>query len=141
MRLTLESQGAWAAALGFFMLILAVSSIPAESMPAAPALWRWDKLAHTAEYALAATLLYRAMETGPPGLRSLPPSFRFVACWLFCVAFGIMDELYQGTVAGRSSSPYDMLADITGASFACVANAVFYSRRETLVPETLAAEI
>jgi VanZ family protein len=115
-------------ALAFFALILGVSSIPATSMPQAPTLWRWDKLIHAAEYAVAATLLYRAMTLGPTIQRRISPAFRFLICLLFCSIFGVLDELYQGTVSGRNSSPYDMLADIAGASFACVANAVFYSR-------------
>ncbi len=117
---------AWPMALGFFALILAVSSIPAESMPHAPTLWRWDKLIHAAEYGVAATLLYRAMSLSLP---RLSPTMRFLFCLVFCSSFGVLDELYQGTVPGRHSSPYDMLADIAGASFACVASAVFYSRQ------------
>jgi VanZ family protein len=126
-----SSRAAWAMAFGFFLLILAVSSIPAEAMPNSPTLWRWDKLIHAAEYAVAATLLYRAMSLAPPALRRLAPAFRFLICLLFCASFGVFDELYQGTVSGRHSSPYDMLADMAGASFACVANAVFYSRQLT----------
>ncbi len=127
-----RSGAAWAVAGAFFLLILAVSSIPAESMPSAPEIWRWDKLIHAMEYALAASLLYRAMLQGPGALRSLSPLLRGLACVVFCAAFAVMDELYQGTVAGRHSSPYDMLADFVGASFACIANAVFYSRQKTL---------
>lgn len=122
----------WGMAIGFFGLILAVSSIPAEAMPQSPDLWRWDKLIHACEYAVAATILFRAMTLGPAPIRGLSLSFRFLICALFCAGFGVMDELYQGTVPGRNSSPYDMLADIAGATFASAANAVFYSRRPTV---------
>lgn len=124
---------AWAMALGFFALILAVSSIPAESMPKSPELWRWDKLIHALEYAVAAVLLFRAMQMGPRSIARMSTLWRFLICLLFCSAFGVLDELYQGTVAGRNSSPYDMLADITGAGFASLGSAVFYSRLVTAV--------
>ena len=125
------AAAAWGMSVGFFALILAVSSIPAQSMPKAPELWRWDKLIHGLEYAVAATLLFRAMQRGPNRLARMPTLFRFLICLIFCSSFGVFDELYQGTVAGRSSSPYDMLADIAGATFASLGSAVFYSRAET----------
>ena len=121
---------AWGMSLGFFALILAVSSIPAQSMPEAPELWRWDKLFHALEYAVAATLLFRAIQLGPHRLMRMPTLFRFLICLFSCSGFAVFDEFYQGTVAGRNSSLDDLLADIAGAAFASLGCAVFYSRLE-----------
>lgn len=119
-------QIAWAMAAGFACAILAVSSIPAHSMPQSPDLWRWDKLIHSAEYALAATLFYRALTLS----QLFSPILRLLGTLLVCSSFGVLDELYQSTVPGRDCSVYDMLADILGASFATFASAVFYSRHK-----------
>ena len=131
-------QTAWAMALGFACAILALSSIPADTMPQSPDLWRWDKLIHAIEYAIAATLFYRALTLSQYRserlFRLLSPTFRLVLCVLVCGSFGILDELYQSTVPGRDSSAYDALADIMGASFASIACAVLNFRHK-MAPE------
>lgn len=120
---------AWALAAGFALAILGVSSIPAHSMPKAPGLWRWDKLIHAAEYAIAATLFYRALTLSRP-IRDLRRVVgRVLLCVLLYSAFAALDELYQSTVPGRDSSIYDVAADILGACFASIGSAVFYFRR------------
>ena len=110
-------------AVGFAVMILAVSSIPATRMPKSPALWRWDKLVHAIEYAILATLVFRAFAT-----RGISIAKTLAATALLCSLFGMLDETYQSTVPGRDSSHFDMLADSVGACFACIANAVVYSR-------------
>ncbi len=112
------------AVCGYALLIIGVSSIPSHSMPVAPELWRWDKLIHSIEYGVAATLLYWVLYLWKPHA----PKVRFFLCLLAVSAFGVVDELYQSTVPGRHSSIYDVLADWVGASFATIACAVFYSR-------------
>jgi VanZ family protein len=124
-----KTQKAWLMAAGFAGAILAVSSIPAHSMPRAPELWRWDKLIHALEYALATTLFYRALELSRPARDRRSLIFRVLLCVLLYSGFGVLDELYQSTVPGRDSSVYDVMADILGACFASIGSAVFYSRR------------
>ncbi len=120
--------GAWWPVLGFALLILAVSSIPAHSMPSSESLWRFDKLIHATEYGILSALLHRAMRV----------SFTWnivllsVLCALACAAFGGLDELYQSTTPGRDSSVFDALADLTGAGFASILSAVLYSRQRSL---------
>lgn len=109
-------------ALGFALLILAVSSIPASHMPKSASLWRWDKAVHAAEYAVLATLVFRALTT-----RGWALATAFFTTVLLCSLFGILDETYQSTVPGRDSSHFDMMADSVGACFACIVNGVFYS--------------
>ncbi len=110
-------------AIGFAVLILAASSVPADRMPKSASLWRWDKVVHATEYAVLATLVFRAF-----ALRAASLATSFLATIALCCVFGILDETYQSTVPGRDSSHFDMLADSVGACFACVANAVLYSR-------------
>tara|TARA_R110002073_G_scaffold218689_1_gene378964 strand:+ start:122566 stop:122985 length:420 start_codon:yes stop_codon:yes gene_type:complete len=110
-------------ALGFALMILAVSSIPATRMPKSPSLWRWDKVVHATEYAILGTLVFRAFAT-----RGISLVTTFFAAAVLCCLFGVLDETYQSTVPGRDSSHFDMLADCTGAIFACVASVVLYSR-------------
>lgn len=114
-------------ALGFAAVILAVSSIPAQSMPKSQGLWRLDKLIHGTEYALFAALLHRALCLS----RASNLFVLAIVSALACGAFGILDELYQSTVPGRDSSIFDALADLIGASFASLASAVFYSRKRS----------
>ena len=118
-----SSRTALLMAVAFAVMILAVSSIPATRMPKSPTLWRWDKVVHATEYALLATLVFRAFAT-----RGISIAKTLIATALLCSLFGMLDETYQSTVPGRDSSHFDMLADSLGACFACIANAVVYSR-------------
>lgn len=71
-----------------------------------------DKLVHGLEYCIFAFLLLRALATlswPKTGLATLFFS------WVLVVALATLDELYQGTVPGRDSSPWDALADVAGA--------------------------
>lgn len=116
---------AWLMTLGYGLTILAVSSIPARVMPAGE-IWRWDKVIHAFEYGLGAAILFFALRLGQN--RSLLRSALLTL--VVCSLFGVIDELYQSTVPGRDSSPFDMLADFVGASFGSAASLVFYSRKE-----------
>ena len=61
------------------------------------------KLAHAAEYAVLAVLLWRALESG------------WAAFWL-AVAYAITDEIHQAFVPGRHMSPLDVAVDAAGAA-------------------------
>jgi VanZ family protein len=110
--------------LAYAALILGLSSIPARSMPESPGLWRWDKLIHACEYAGFAFLLRRAAGGGSARRWQLA-----VLVVVAAACFGVLDELYQSTTAGRDSSGYDALADFLGACFGSAAWTVFYYRR------------
>ena len=65
-----------------------------------------DKLLHIIEYFIFGVLLYFSF-------------YNFlkhpvIVCLTIGVLYGIIDELYQSTVYGRSSSSLDVLADIIG---------------------------
>lgn len=122
-----SARGAWLMVAAYALLILGVSSIPADSMPRSSTLWRWDKAVHAIEYAIAAVLLFRALRLS--GMVRLVVGA--LVCGLVWSTFGILDELYQSTVPGRDSSAFDVIADTVGASFASIASAVFYFRRRS----------
>lgn len=118
--------------LCFGLLVVGLSSIPAHRMPSTDVIWRWDKLIHACEYGLGATLVFRAWIYFSKASEK-PRSLLRVALGtlLLCAFFGVFDELYQSTVPGRDSSGFDVLADIVGASFACIGSAVYYSNKRS----------
>jgi len=125
---TRSPRGTLLMVLGFAALIVALSSIPAHSMPKAAVIWRWDKLIHACEYGVAATLVFRALwYLSRIELADRSLLWTAIVALVICSFFGISDELYQGTVVGRDSSGFDVLADIVGAGFATLANALYYS--------------
>lgn len=92
--------------LGLIFLASSISKMPFRL----PVTWL-DKVIHFAEYALLSVLVARA-------IRSLAWPRTWWATWLVTIAVvlicGSLDELYQGTVAGRDSSVFDLLADVLG---------------------------
>ncbi len=102
---------AWGLVLAYAALVFAVSSIPAKSMPGGR-LWDFDKLIHAGEYAVFAALLWMALAR----TTAWPPSRRAVTVFVLAALYGISDELHQALVPGRSSSGYDVIADVVGAA-------------------------
>ena len=74
-----------------------------------------DKGVHFAEYGILAVLLCRAVR-GTWSSRSL----MFVAFYglVGTILWGLLDEIHQAYVPGRSSDPLDVLADMVGAALA-----------------------
>ena len=67
-----------------------------------------DKLAHTVLFGVQALLI--AAPIAQPRRRDLG------AAWALATAWGAIDELHQLWVPGRSSDPWDWLADAIGAA-------------------------
>lgn len=91
--------------------------------------WRWampDKLAHGLEFA-AGGFVARA---------ALASSFRRVSPWplavLLCAAWGFTDEIHQGFVPGRTTDPWDLAADVTGAAVGASIHAAAAHLRRSL---------
>jgi VanZ family protein len=61
----------------------------------------------------------------------LPGDTRARSAWAVAaaLAFGVVDELHQGTVAGRSADPRDLVTDAVGAAW-CAAALVWLERRD-----------
>lgn len=101
------------------------------SLPALPGL---DKLAHLAIYGLLAASLIRAFGTRT---RRLRPDRVAVFAILWCLVYGIGDEIHQSFIPGRSVSGWDLLADIAGAT---AASAVWLFLRRTTLPAAIKKE-
>jgi VanZ family protein len=98
-------------ALAWAALISVASSVPGDSIPDMPILSQ-DKLIHFGIYLLLAWLTYRAFrrQTRFPGLTA-----RAGLATLAVVAFyGMVDELHQLFVPGRSCDIYDWMSDMLG---------------------------
>jgi len=95
-------------ALLYAALIIALSSIPGHSMPRVELLSQ-DKLIHLAEYAIFSILVARAVQG-----RTAVPGRIFLATFIACTLFGLMDEGYQALIPGRDASLLDWLADTLG---------------------------
>jgi VanZ family protein len=103
-----------------------IPSIPEIQIPVSP-----DKLAHGAIYFVLCLLWNRALLHQNRFLR-----LQKHALWValgFTVLHGILDELYQLSVPGRTSDPFDALADAIGAGL--FVSWVLWKRREA--PEDL----
>lgn len=110
---------ALAAALGWMLTIWWLSSGPIDVHPPIPAADFFWNLAHAPVFGLLAALAAVAAAPRPlpgswpdPGRRARLVAFAAVAAW------AAIDELHQGRVPGRSSSPFDFATDAVGA--ACV---------------------
>jgi len=91
------------------LLILALSSIPNLSSPAAT--FRiTDKIAHIIEYGILGCLLAYARLPS----RSGESRGRIAAVIIMGILFGCLDELYQSFIPGRSTDPFDVMADAVG---------------------------
>ncbi len=117
-----RSAVAWAATVLYAALIFALSaeSKPLPFLP--PALWRFDKLLHLAEYAVLGALVAWALRLG-----GRPTARVFGLALLAGSLYGASDELHQKFVPERTADPRDWAADTAGAALG--AAAVTFLRR------------
>lgn len=102
---------AWAPAAAYMALIWTVSSIETPTFPVSMFPFR-DKGVHTIEYAVLAVLVAHACVRTFEGF----PRWRVaVAAVLLTVLWGLLDELHQAFVPGRSADVLDLVADTLGA--------------------------
>ena len=98
----------WAPVAIWAALLLVLGTRPAGQLPSAP--WPgFDKVAHALAYGVLGFAFVRARGTRG-GLRAL------LLGALAGAAVGALDEWSQGFVAGRTSSAFDLLADLLGAA-------------------------
>lgn len=101
---------AWVPAIAYTALIFGVSSIAGLSPPLAR-FRLFDKLAHAVEFAGLALFLSAAFRrTLPEARRALTPTFVI----LVGLATGLLDEVYQFSVPGRTVEFLDWVADAVG---------------------------
>ena len=97
------------------LIIFLASSIPAARIP-----WSFfrtlDKIIHAAIFLILGILVYRALTSENDhhifSYKKVLLMFGIVIC------YGILDEIYQGFIPGRSVDFYDMLADTAGGLLA-----------------------
>lgn len=99
----------------FYLSVLTWLSLTS-SPPSVPGPLGWDKLLHTAAYTVLAVLTLFVL-VQPKGRRD---SLWWQA-WLFAVAFGILMEILQVTMTPNRAAEFtDIIADVIGATLACV---------------------
>ncbi|HOP07666.1 MAG TPA: VanZ family protein [candidate division Zixibacteria bacterium] len=91
--------------------IIAVSSIPDLHTPQVR-MFAFDKLAHFAEYAIFAAIVFRSFSNFR---KFIPTNRAFLFAALFVAVFAAFDEYYQHFIPGRFSSAADAVADFIGA--------------------------
>jgi VanZ family protein len=106
----------WGPVAAYVLLIFGVSSM--SSPPAVASAPNLDKAAHLVEYGVLGLMLGWALGLPRTGGRAWGVFFLAVAVG---AAIGLGDELYQGTVPGRESSYWDLLADMVGLTAALAA--------------------
>jgi VanZ family protein len=109
------------------MVIFTLSSLPSHRLPIIP-LSISDKIGHFVVFFIFGLFLYRALT--PLGAISgtrWTRGKKLALALIIAVAYGAFDELYQGTVPGRTVDLADLLADTIGAS-AAVAWIAFRSK-------------
>lgn len=84
-----------------------------------------DKLAHMLEYSLFGLLVGRAIRFTWTGAGRVVMTFAAVGIG---AAMGLLDELYQSTVPGRTSDPYDWLVDVLAVAAAVVITQIVSAR-------------
>ncbi len=112
----------WGPVIIFAVLVFLLSSMPFP-LKKAPFPF-FDKVAHVSEYAIFATLLFRALSGTWSGVN-------FLLLVLFTVVitlgYGVSDEFHQSFVPTRTSDIKDVAADGFGAIMAMTA--VFIKRK------------
>ncbi|MGE9293039.1 MAG: VanZ family protein, partial [Puniceicoccales bacterium] len=92
-------------------LALGISLLSGGTVPpgVVPGIFQIDKLIHVLVFGLLATAVYRALDP------AMPPARRALWAIGLTIAFGLSDELHQGTNPNRTMDFADLLADIAGA--------------------------
>lgn len=100
-------------AIAYAAAIIAVSSIPNLHIRKLPDL-PFDKIAHVAEYAVFAILVYRSISDLRPGQAA---TAGWISLALLCL-FAALDEVHQQYIPGRNMDRYDLAADVLGGTLA-----------------------
>jgi VanZ family protein len=97
----------YAPALICALMILAGTSIPYFSPPSIGITWQ-DKLEHFTAYAMfGAAITYGNIRSGKRR--------QLLMAVILCSVFGVLDEIHQHWIPGRSTDVYDWVADTLGA--------------------------
>lgn len=104
-------RSAWALAIGWAALIWVASSISRPWLPPADFV-PTDKVAHGLVFGVLGWLVFRALSGGRRSWRAA------VVSAVVALGYGVVDEIHQRFVPGRTPSALDVLADGLGATLA-----------------------
>jgi VanZ family protein len=95
--------------------IIVLSSIPNLKSPIPNKIDFGDKLLHAVEYGFFSLVMWWSLSHNRnQTIRKYSP----VIALIIALSWGIIDEIYQSTVPGRMSDPFDWIADSVGACLA-----------------------
>ena len=114
----------WLLPIGWAALIIALTSVPGSAVPDVGG-ESTDKLVHLILYGVLGALVLHAAWNPPRPLRSL--AIAVVAT----SAFGVVDEVHQKLVPGRSADMMDWVADSIGGATGALAAIALRRRGET----------
>jgi VanZ family protein len=112
---TTEKRRAWLMVVVWVAFLELLTSLPGSALPTVALPFRVDWVAHFCLYGVLGLLLARAARV------SLWPWQRLVLLALSISAFGVLDELHQLFIPGRSAEVMDWLMDTTGSATGIVA--------------------
>jgi VanZ family protein len=104
------------------LLLFLASSIPGDELPEFQAPFGLDKVVHLFLYMVLGSLALRAWS-----VRRIAPWIIFV----FCVGYGITDELHQFFVPGRIPDVWDWAADSVGALIGVYGTWIWLAKRSS----------
>lgn len=125
----------WGPVLGYVALIFALTSLPRKPDVAEVmgfSLLREDLYEHILAFVVLSVLLVRAWRGQRPDW-----SLWRAAGWAFALAaaYGVLDELHQAPIPGRTCSPWDLLANGVGAGVGIAVAVVWHARRGRVVDD------
>lgn len=103
------------------IIIFVVSSIPSDKIPNIQ-IFGIDKLVHIFAFFIFGFLIYRSIYFSIGNKLSFTKIAIYVI--LIIVIVGVLDELYQGLIPGRSTDIYDLVADVIGGVLS-----IFFAKR------------
>ncbi|NLJ35736.1 MAG: VanZ family protein [candidate division WS1 bacterium] len=112
------SRAWWPVAL-YACVILAATSIPGDRLALVSDIENVDRWLHVLLYVPLAVLVFGALRRTRP---HLPLAYYGITTVLLCSAFGVLDELHQRFVPGRSCDVWDMIADAVGSALGTAAS-------------------
>lgn len=114
-------------AFAWMGIIFILSSIPGNYFPEQP-FDLFDKLVHACLFGILTYLIYRGFQYQDKS--AFFKNFSIAIAFLICVIYGIIDEIHQEYVPGRSPDITDALADILGGGFVSL-YLLFFNYRKT----------
>lgn len=98
-------------------VIFALSSIPGNYIPEQP-FDLFDKLVHATLFGILTYLIYRGFQYQDRSF--FLKNFSIGIAFFICVLYGMLDEMHQRFVPGRTPDVTDALADIIGGGFTSI---------------------